>query len=218
MCRCATVHGGMLVPPAAPPACPPTPPGTFVRWLRYSDHTDTVTLESAHMPDRTMPRRVPRARIRLAALLLMTLATGACSAAFQQPEIRFDGVRLGSIGLRGGLLYARIQVTNPNRFAFETSALSYDLELRSPGSADGDEGRWVRLAEGTYAEAIRVEGRDSTSIEIPIEFTYSGLDGALRSVIDRGTVSYRVGGVVEVRDPVRRSVPYRRTGVVPIGG
>jgi LEA14-like dessication related protein len=153
-----------------------------------------------------------------AALLLLAFAAGGCASAFQQPEVRFDGVRLGSIGLRGGMLYARIHVTNPNRFGFETSALSYDLELRAPGDGADDEGRWVRLAEGTYAEPVRVGGRDSTVVEIPIEFSYSALDGALRSVLDRGTVSYRVGGVVEVRDPVRRSVPYRRTGSVVVGG
>jgi LEA14-like dessication related protein len=148
-------------------------------------------------------------------VLLLAIAVSGCASAFQQPEVRFDGVRMGGIGVRGGLLYAQIHVTNPNRFAFETSALTYDLELRSPG--DG-EGQWVRLAEGTYAEPVRVGGRDSTMIEIPIEFTYAGLQGALRSVLDRGNVSYRVAGVVEVRDPVRRSVPYRRTGVVAVGG
>jgi LEA14-like dessication related protein len=148
--------------------------------------------------------------------IVVALSASACASAFQQPEVAFEGVRLGTIGIRGGLLYAHIQVTNPNRLGFQTQSLSYDLELRAP-AADG-QGEWVRLAEGVFTEDIRVPGRGSTMVEIPIEFTYAGLDGALRSVLDRGSVSYRVAGVVEVRDPVRRSVPYRRTGVVAVGG
>jgi len=159
--------------------------------------------------------RRPPAHVALV-LLLAGLGLSACASAFTQPEVRFDGVRLGAIGLRGGLLYAQIEVVNPNRFGFQAQSLSYDLELRAP-TADG-EGQWVRLAEGVFTESIRVGGRDSTLVEIPIEFTYAALDGALRAVLDRGNVNYRVAGVVEVSDPVRRSVPFRRTGVVAIGG
>jgi LEA14-like dessication related protein len=150
-------------------------------------------------------------------LALVALAAGGCAGAFTQPEIRFDGVRVGSLGLRGGLLYAQLHVTNPNRFAFETASMSYDLELRAPASA-GQEARWVRVAQGTYDERVRVEGRQGRLVEIPIEFTYAGLEGALRSVLDQGTVNYRVEGTVQVVDPLRRQVPYRRTGVVAVSG
>jgi LEA14-like dessication related protein len=150
-------------------------------------------------------------------LLAATLGVTGCAGAFSQPEIRFDGVRVGSLGLRGGLLYAQLHVTNPNRFAFQAANLTYDLELRAPATG-GQEARWVRIAQGTYEEPVRVEGGRGLLVEIPIEFTYAGLEGALRSVLDQGTVNYRVAGVVQVVDPLRRQVPYRRTGVVSVTG
>jgi LEA14-like dessication related protein len=154
-------------------------------------------------------------RSMVAGLLVALLGTSACAGAFRQPEVRFDGVRIGALGLRGGMLYAQLFVANPNRFAFETAGVSYDLELRSPNGA-GEQ--WVRVAEGSFEEPVRVSSRDSVLVEIPIEFTYAALGGALRSVLDQGAVSYRVEGVVHVRDPVRRSVPYRRAGVVMVTG
>lgn len=163
-------------------------------------------------------RRAEHMRRSITPMLLATaLAVGGCASAFQQPEIRFEGLRVGSLGLRGGLLYAQLHVTNPNRFGFQTSRMTYDLELRAPRSGEDGE-RWVRVAQGSFDDPVSVPGGTGRLVEIPIEFTYAGLEGALRSVLDQGTVSYRVAGVVNVVDPVRRQVPYRRSGVVSVTG
>ena len=144
------------------------------------------------------------------AVLLTAIPLAGCLAGYQQPEVRFDGIRLGGLGLRGGTVYAQLNVVNPNRFGLRTDALSYDLELSGPG----DDADWIRLAEGTYRERIEVEARDSAIVEIPIAFDYADLGGALRSILDRGTIDYRVSGRVELTDPIGRSIPYRRTGTV----
>jgi LEA14-like dessication related protein len=146
------------------------------------------------------------------AVFLPILALTGCLAGYRQPEVRFDGIRLGGLGLRGGTVYAQLHVVNPNRFGLRTDALSYDLELSGPG----EEPEWIRLAEGTYRERIEVDARDSTLVEIPIEFAYADLGGALRSILDRGTIDYRVSGRVELTDPIGRSIPYRRTGTVSL--
>lgn len=148
-----------------------------------------------------------------ALVLLMGVAVGACSMAFRQPEVRFEGVRLGGLGLRGGTVYAQLHVINPNGFGLETTSLTYDLEI-SEDEAD----EWSRLAAGTFEEPIRVPGRDSAVVEIPIEFAYADAGAAMRSILDRGTFDYRVSGLVSVLDPVRRNVPYRRTGKVSLAG
>jgi LEA14-like dessication related protein len=146
--------------------------------------------------------------------VLAVLAGSGCASAFRQPEVRFEGVRVGSLGLRGGLLYAQVHIDNHNRYELHASSLTYDLELRAP-TRDGED-EWVRVAEGRYEEPIRVAGGDAALIEIPVEFTFAGMEGVLRSVLDRGSVAYRVGGVVHVREPIRRNVPYRRAGVVAV--
>ncbi|MGH7506121.1 MAG: hypothetical protein ACRELX_10740, partial [Longimicrobiales bacterium] len=96
---------------------------------------------------------------RYAIALIPVLLAAGCFGRYQQPEIRFEGVRLGGLGLRGGTVYARLQVVNPNGFALRAAALTYDLELAED---DGGEQGWVRLAEGTFAERIVVAGHDST--------------------------------------------------------
>lgn len=156
-----------------------------------------------------------RVRTGILAGLVAVVVGAACIGAFQQPEVRFDGLRLGRLGIRGGTVYAQLNVANPNRFGLETTALTYDLELRSD---ENGQTTWSRLAGGTFVEPIRVAGRDSAVIEIPIEFAYADMTAALRSIMDRGTFDYRVSGVVSVRDPIRRDVPYRRTGTVSLDG
>jgi hypothetical protein len=57
---------------------------------------------------------------------------------------------------------------------------------------------------------------DSAMIEIPVDFNWSAVGTGLRSVIERGRVDYRLAGELAVIRPVRRSVPFRRTGQVDV--
>ena len=61
-------------------------------------------------------------------------------------------------------------------------------------------------------------GNATTPVEIPIDFTYSAVSGALRSIMDRGTFDYRVEGVVALREPLRTEIPYRHSGNVSLQG
>lgn len=148
--------------------------------------------------------------------VLAALVGVACALSFRQPVVRFDGLRLGGVGVRGATLFAQLQVSNPNRYRLETAALTYNIEV-SDAPTSGQT-RWSPLASGTFDEPIRVDSRDSTVVEIPIEFGFSELGGALRSVMDRGTFDYRLSGTITVRDPIRRQFPYRRTGTISLAG
>jgi LEA14-like dessication related protein len=139
----------------------------------------------------------------------------ACVGAFQRPDVRFEGMRVGGLGLRGGTVYAQLHVTNPNDFRLETTRLSYDLEVGDRAAADNG---WSRLANGTFDTPIEVDANSSKVVEIPIEFNYSQMTGALRTILDKGTFDYRVSGVVRVAEPISRDVPYSRTGVVTMSG
>jgi LEA14-like dessication related protein len=156
-----------------------------------------------------MVRRI--LRIHLAAALLVA---AACSSMVRQPEVRLESVRVGGIGLRGGTLYAQVHVSNPNGFDLETESITYDFQVANPDSA----GKWVSFARGTVEERVRVRGNNATVIEVPIEFRYDDLGGAVRSIIDRGTLNYRVSGDVNLAEPVGRTFPYTKTGVVSLSG
>lgn len=144
----------------------------------------------------------------LALVLAMALAVGACTAMFERPRVHLTDVRVGGLGLRGATLIAELAVVNPNRFDVEMEGLTYDLEVSDPDAAGG----WTNFARGSWDERLRVRSGDSVSVEIPIEFGYREMGAAVRSMLDRGTFDYRVAGSVEVRDPVRRTVPYRHQG------
>ena len=154
-----------------------------------------------------------RYRSAIAALALLLPLT-ACWKAYEQPEVRLEGVRVGSIGLRGGLLYAMVHVSNPNRFDLETSALSYDLQLADPTN----DNEWVSFAKGIMDEPILVRSHDEAVIELPIQFRFEDLGGAVKSILDTGTFNYRVSGDVQLKEPMGRSIPYRKTGVVTMSG
>jgi LEA14-like dessication related protein len=146
--------------------------------------------------------------------LLLVAATTAACASPRAPEVQFEGVRLGGIGLRGGTLYAQVLVTNPNRFDIETTSLSYALEIPHPSQ----EGQWVNFTEGRIDERVRVAGRGSTILEVPITFQYDDASGAVRALIERGSFAYRVTGDVRLAEPISRTIPYRRQGTVSMGG
>ncbi|HSJ15587.1 MAG TPA: LEA type 2 family protein [Longimicrobiales bacterium] len=153
-------------------------------------------------------------RIRISLPLAGLALLAACSSVFRQPEVQLQSVRVGGIGLRGATLVAQLHIDNPNSFGLETRSFTYDLQLR-----DGDRSEeWLPLASGTIDERIQVDGRSSKLVEIPIEFAYSDFGPAVRSLLDRGTFDYRVSGRVEVREPMSRSVPYRKSGKVTLQG
>lgn len=148
----------------------------------------------------------------LTALALALLA--GCSSVVQQPRVSLESVRVGGIGLRGGTLYAQVHVSNPNGFDLEARSLTYDLQVADPDSA----GHWVTFSQGTVQEPIRVQSNGSTVIEVPIQFRYDDFGGAVRSILDTGTFNYRVSGDVNLSEPIGRTFPYSKTGVVSLAG
>ncbi|HEY8483397.1 MAG TPA: LEA type 2 family protein [Longimicrobiales bacterium] len=156
-------------------------------------------------------------RIKLASLGLILLAA-ACGplarAAFKEPEIQLSGLRIGGLGLKGGLVYVKLHIENPNSFDIESLNLTYDLQLRDPeAEARGGDG-WVSLAQGSFDETVEVRGESSTEVEIPVRFTFEGMSGALRALRDTGILEYRVSGTVTVSKPVKKVLRYRHQGSV----
>ncbi len=149
-----------------------------------------------------------------AAAALVLAAAAACSHAFRQPTVELTGVKLGGIGIQGGLLYADLRVDNPNGYDLKANGLSYDLQLRDPDDPQG----WVPVSRGTYDEEVKVPARGQALVEIPVEFSYAGANAAVRSVLSRGTFTYKVSGTVGVKEPIETTVPYHHQGVITMQG
>jgi LEA14-like dessication related protein len=151
-------------------------------------------------------------RVTIPALALLLTAT-ACAPRVSQPDVWLAGARLVSLGLRGGVIDVELGVYNPNGFMIRAGGLTYHLEFEDPGGDD-----WLEFAEGRWEEGLRIPAGDTATVVIPVEFSYGGLGGAVRGLMERGSFEYRVEGVVAVEVPVMRDIRYRHTGTVAPGG
>jgi LEA14-like dessication related protein len=149
------------------------------------------------------------------ALSLALVANGCASAVFNQPEVTLETVQVGGLGLRGGTLLVSLQVINPNRFSLNADQLNYQLALRDADEVSDT--TWVDFATGTYDQGFSVGARDTAVVQIPVEFTYSGLGAAAGSLLRAGTFTYRASGTVDVRTPLgSHEVPFRKRGTVTL--
>lgn len=147
-------------------------------------------------------------------LLTGLVFVAACIPKFYEPELRVDAVRLGALGLRGGTLVALIVVANPNSYELRSANMRYAIAMNE---ASGEEQtRWLEVASGSIEHEVRVAAGDSLTVEVPVDFTYSGIGGAIRTVLSTGVFEYRLTGDLRVTAPIRRSVPFRRSGRVNV--
>ena len=146
-------------------------------------------------------------RLMLGAATAAIALTGACSslgkAAFQQPVVQLKDVAIQGVGLTGGQLAVKLNVFNPNGYRLDATRLSYDVNV-----GDG-----VKLAQGTLDGRWSVNSGDSTTVTIPVSFTYAGIGAAGRQLLNTGAVPYHVKGDVTVGTVVGNfTVPYSSTG------
>ncbi len=146
-------------------------------------------------------------RMMLGAATAAIAITAACStlgrAAFQQPVVQLKDVALQGVGLTGGQLAVKLNVFNPNGYRLDATRLSYNVQV-------GDD---VNLATGILDSRFTVQSGDSTTVTIPVSFTYAGIGAAGRQLINSGAVPYRVQGDVTVGTVVGNfTVPYSSTG------
>lgn len=149
-------------------------------------------------------------RLMLSAASAAIAITAGCStlgrAAFQQPVVNLKDVAVQGVGLTGGQLAVKLNVYNPNGYRLDATRLSYNVQV-------GDSGSGVNLAAGTLDSQFTVQSGDSTTVTIPVGFTYAGIGAAGRQLLNSGAVPYRVNGEVTVGTVVGNfTVPYSSTG------
>ena len=145
-------------------------------------------------------------RNKFVAAAFAVFAIAGCAslgrAAFQEPIVTFKDVRVRGLGLSGGSLDAYINVYNPNGFRLDATRLTYTVAVDQN-----------QLGTGALDSRFTVQNNDSTMVRIPIEFTYAGIGGAARQLMQSGSVPYTVSGDVTVATPVGNfTVPYSGTG------
>lgn len=146
--------------------------------------------------------------------LLLTLALAACGgpggvdpASLIQPQVHLRSLTVRNVGLTGGTLELALAFHNPNRLTLNGSALTAGLDVE--GTHFGD----VALA-GPFALA----GNDTTVMTVPLNFSWSGVGSAARSVLNSGAVNYGIDGRFALRLPVGTDleIPFTGQGSLPL--
>lgn len=151
--------------------------------------------------------KIMRYRTKLAAAALAIFAIAGCASlglgGFKDPIVSFKDLRVRGLGLTGGSLDAYLNVYNPNGFRLDATRLTYKVSV-------GDQ---AELGSGALDSRFTVQNKDSTTVRIPIDFTYAGIGAAARQMMQSGSVPYNVTGDVTVATPVGNfTVPYSGTG------
>lgn len=142
--------------------------------------------------------------IGLSAALLIGAAGCATLGrqSFKEPVVNFKDAKVTGLGLTGGEIEVVLSVYNPNHFRLDGTRLTYRLMVDS-----------VAFGDGAYTSKFTVDEGDSTSIRLPLAFTYAGVGAAGRQLMQTGSVRYRVLGDVTVATPLGNFTrPYDQTG------
>jgi LEA14-like dessication related protein len=149
------------------------------------------------------------------AILILLAACG--SRLIRQPLVTLESVALAGLGLRGGTLMVNVQIENPNPFPLTANQVRYQLAIADVASVEDT--TWTNLAVGSHEERLSVGAGQVETVQVPVEFTYSGLGNAASSLLRAGTFAYRPTGAVNVSTPLGDyEVPFQRGGVVALIG
>ena len=142
--------------------------------------------------------------VAASALIIGAGCSALGRAAFENPVVTLRDVKVRGVGLTGGSLDVLLSVYNPNHYRLDATRLTYRVNLA------GDS---VTVASGALDSRFTVQENDSTTVTIPVSFTYAGIGAAGRSILNTGAVDYHVLGDVTVGSPVGNfTVPYSSTG------
>ncbi|MDQ6769208.1 MAG: LEA type 2 family protein [Gemmatimonadota bacterium] len=151
-------------------------------------------------------RKTINRRTKLGVMLVTVATMSACASlgmgGFREPIVSFKDLRVRGLGLSGGSLDAYVNVYNPNGFRLDATRLTYNVQVGQN-----------QLGTGALDSRFTVQSNDSTTIRIPIDFTYAGIGAAASQMMQSGSVPYTITGDVTVATPLGNFTrPYTGTG------
>ncbi len=127
-------------------------------------------------------------------VMVAATAIGCASvgrAAFREPVVTYKDAVITGLGLSGGSLEVVLSIYNPNGFRLDGTGITYRIAVDS-----------VPFGNGTLSERFTVQEGDSTTVRLPLQFTYAGVGQAGRTLIQTGSVNYTVSGDITVGTPI----------------
>lgn len=136
------------------------------------------------------------------AALFVLAACSMLQRDFVEPVVTFRNARITGFGVTGGALEVELDVYNPNSYRLDGTKLTYTIMIDS-----------VRFGDGEYNTKFQVDRGDTSTIVLPLSFTYAGIGTAGRQLMNTGTVEYRVLGDITFGTPLGNMTrPYDQKG------
>jgi LEA14-like dessication related protein len=135
-------------------------------------------------------------------LVVPGLLSGCAQLRFEQPTTALVSVQVADVGLEGGALRLQLDVHNPNAYELRTTriAVGVDLENTNFGNVE-------------LTEPIRLPGGQTTRVEVPLNFRWSGVGAGARALLSRGRLRYTLEGRLFANTPLgARQIPIRSSG------
>ena len=146
-----------------------------------------------------------KVRVLVAAMGALAAISGCATlgmGTFKEPIVTFKDMKVRGLGLSGGSLDAYVNIYNPNGFKLDATRLTYNVLVGQN-----------QLGTGALNSRFTVQSKDSTTVRIPIDFTYSGIGAAATQMMQQGSVPYTITGDVTVATPLGNFTrPYTGTG------
>jgi LEA14-like dessication related protein len=130
------------------------------------------------------------------------LSLGCAQLHFEQPTTALVSVQVAEVGLEGGALRLELDVHNPNAYELRTTriAVGVDLENTNFGNVE-------------LTEPVRLPARETTRVEVPLNFRWSGVGAGARALLSRGRIRYALEGRLFADTPLgAREIPVRASG------
>ena len=129
-------------------------------------------------------------------VLVVTAALGlGCASVargiFREPVVSYKDAVITGLGVSGGNLEVVLSIYNPNSFRLDGTGLTYRIAVDS-----------VPFGNGTLSDRFTVQEGDSTTVRLPLSFSYAGVGQAGRQLLQTGSVSYTVSGEITVGTPI----------------
>lgn len=140
-----------------------------------------------------------RALMLLLVLALATPSVAGCSLyqayvqrqAIQQAQFSFKSATLMGVDLSGANLMITLELANPTDVPIVLDRLDYTLYVNDQ-----------RAVSGYTTEQVRVPPRDVRPLSFATHLRYADVGHQLRTILQRGVVSYRLAGVGHFDTPV----------------
>jgi len=124
-----------------------------------------------------------------------------------RPAVRLHHLSVRSVGLAGGALDVVLAFHNPNRIALKGTRLTAGLDIET-----------THFGDIAMNEPFQLTASDTTLITVPLTFQWSGVGAAARSLLNYGSVNYKINGTASVDTPIGQTldVPFSGQGNVPL--